>query len=92
MARIVVRDRDYSKAAAEAKVLAEHLRAVGEGMKIEGPISPAVERIAGFDRVAVEATAPTARRLVDALSALRAAGLLKSDARTAVDVDPASLM
>jgi primosomal protein N' (replication factor Y) (superfamily II helicase) len=92
MARIVVRDRDYSKAAAEAKVLAEHLRAVGEGMKIEGPISPAVERIAGFYRVAVEATAPTARRLVDALSALRAAGLLKSDARTAVDVDPASLM
>jgi primosomal protein N' len=92
MARIVVRNQDYAKALEEGTAVAERLRAVGEGLKIEGPMPPPIERIGGYWRVAVEVTSPTARRLLDALSAVRAAGLLKSDARTAVDVDPASLM
>jgi primosomal protein N' (replication factor Y) len=92
MARIVVRHQDYAKALEEGKAVAERMRAVGAGLRIEGPMPPPVERIAGYWRISVEVTAPTARRLLDALSAVRAAGLLKSDSRTAVDVDPASLM
>jgi primosomal protein N' (replication factor Y) len=92
MARIVVRHQEYARALAEATILADHLRAVGPGMTIDGPMPPPMERIAGFYRIEVSATAPTARRLQEALGSLRARGLIRSDAMTAVDVDPTSLM
>jgi hypothetical protein len=40
----------------------------------------------------VEVIAPTAPRLLAPLQRLREAGLVKSDAQTAVDIDPVSLM
>jgi primosomal protein N' (replication factor Y) len=59
---------------------------------VMGPMDCAVGRIAGQYRVAVEVIAPTAGVLHGLLAGLRGRRLLKSDAHTAVDVDPVSLM
>jgi hypothetical protein len=42
--------------------------------------------------VGIELICPSASELHGALARLRSAGLLKSDAKTAVDVDPVSMM
>lgn len=93
MARIVVRDEDFAKAQTHAKELGEHLnKARTRDMQILGPGPAPISRIAGFHRFSIEVIAPTAAELHSALASLRAAGLLKSDARTAVDVDPVALV
>jgi primosomal protein N' len=51
-----------------------------------------LSRVADHFRFGVEITAADAPSLMTLLTALRTAGLLKSDARTAIDVDPVSLM
>jgi len=91
MARIVVRDEDRAKARQRATDLTGRLRKAG-GVRVEGPVAPPVERVAGHYRVAVEVIAPTAPRLLAPLRRLREEGLLKSDAQTAVDIDPVSLV
>ncbi|MCH7793479.1 MAG: hypothetical protein IID31_14520 [Planctomycetes bacterium] len=74
-------------------MLAERLRAVaGSQVRVIGPMPAPIERIAGMHRIAIEMIAPTAADLLEPLRALRAAGLVKSDAQTAVDVDPIWLM
>ncbi len=93
MARIVVRDRDRSKAHAFAAVLADALAKVaGDGMRVVGPMDCPVARIATYFRQAIEVTAPSAVTLARALHALRRQGLMRSDATTAIDVDPVVLM
>ena len=97
MARIVTRDEQHERAWAHAEGLAGELdRAAGEqrlgGVRVMGPMDCAVARIAGQHRVAVEVVAPSAGVLHRLLASVRAARLLKSDAHTAVDVDPVSLM
>ncbi|VAX35722.1 hypothetical protein MNBD_PLANCTO03-921, partial [hydrothermal vent metagenome] len=94
MARIVCRDRDFEKARTAATSLAETLRAAAAGTRVEvlGPAPCAIARIATFFRFEVLVIAPTARLIQDCLGALRQQGQLKSDARTAVDVDPVALM
>lgn len=94
MARVVCRDREFDKARAAAETLAEALRAVPSDTRVEilGPSPCAVARIAGHHRFEVLVLAPTARLVQDSLGALRRRGLLKSDAHTAVDVDPVALM
>lgn len=90
MARIVCRDKAYEKAWRSAGELAGALR--GAGVETAGPMDCVIARIAGYHRVSVEARAPDAGSLNRALNSLRHAGLLRSDARTAVDVDPVHLM
>ena len=93
MARLVVRDRERDAALSRAAVLAERLRAVaGSQVRVIGPMPAPIERIAGMHRIAIEMIAPTAADLLEPLRALRAAGLVKSDAQTAIDVDPIWLM
>ncbi len=94
MARIVCRHADFAKAREAGARLAGALGETGAagGVEVLGPSPCAVSRIAGHHRFEVVALAPTARQLQQALGAVRARGLLKSDARTAVDVDPVALM
>lgn len=92
MARIICRDRNRTKATEAAAVLSERLgAAAGAGVRVEPPVPCPIERIAGFWRIELLILAPTARALLAPMAAVRAAGLLKSDSLTAVDVDPVSL-
>lgn len=61
-------------------------------LRVRGPIACPISRVAGFYRFAVELLAPTAAEIQRALAALRSEGLVKSDAHTAVDVDPVALL
>ena len=59
---------------------------------MRGPAEPPVTRIADQFRLGIELVAPRAGLVQEALRAARAEGLVKSDAKTAVDVDPVNLM
>ncbi len=91
MARIVVRDEDAAAAMARGRELAALLEQTPNS-RLLGPALAPVSRIAGMHRVGLELICPSATELHAALSRLRTAGLLKSDAKTAVDVDPAMMM
>lgn len=95
MARIVVRDKDYAKAMRNARQIADALSdaaGAGGGVHMRGPMPCPLSRIAGFYRLAIELTAAKVVDLQRALTGARNAGLLRSDARTAVDVDPVALL
>lgn len=96
MARIVCRDEDAGKAKARAAEIASILRNANSALfgetTVRGPMEAPVARIAGFYRFAVELLAVDALALVRLLSALRHEGIIKSDAETAIDVDPIDLM
>lgn len=92
MARIIVRHKDLAKARSAAGKLADALRAVPGKVKVTGPMPAPLSRIAGQHRIALELIAPSAGELRRVMTELRRAGLLKSDRRTAVDVDPVSLL
>jgi len=95
MARIVCRDEDLAKATAAAEAVADALREesnVLQGVEVMGPMPCPVSRIAGFHRISIEIIAPRRGLVQEALMRVRARGLLKSDSRTAVDVDPIALM
>jgi len=99
MARIVVRDRDHTKAVAEARKLAASLKAFNDqlklGVRLRGPAPCPLSRLADHHRQQVELLAPppeAAATLQKLMTALRNARLLKSDTHTAVDVDPVALL
>ena len=93
MARIVVRDEDSAKAWARARELVGELRAVGgRRLVVRDPVECVIARIADKWRVGIEMTAADPRAIQAALGSLRARGLVKSDASTAVDVDPVAMM
>lgn len=96
MARVVCRDSRHGALKTRATGLAEWLRAWsgrhGGGVRVRGPVEPPVTRIADEFRLGIELVAPRAGLVQEALGAARAAGLVKSDSKTAVDVDPVSLM
>lgn len=100
MARIVVRDEEFDKAMSSAQRIADFLRAQSPresstSIDIQGPAPCVLSRLAGYFRVGVEliASGPAARpALQSLLASARSAGLVKSDSRTAVDVDPIALM
>ncbi|MEK6701397.1 MAG: primosomal protein N' [Planctomycetota bacterium] len=91
MARIVCRELNEQEARVRATELARELR-THAGIRVEGPAPAAISRIAGYFRFSIELFADSAGALQRALTSLRSANLLKSDSRTAVDVDPQSLM
>ncbi len=93
MARIVCRDASAVKARESAGEIAEALRGVrAPGVRVLGPMECPINRTHGQFRYAAEVIAPSATELNGCLAALRASGLLISDAKTAVDVDPVALM
>lgn len=93
MARIVCRARETDRAREAASAIAEALRACpDEGRReVIGPGPCAVGRIAGYFRHEVLLLAAGASAVQSALQEVRRRGLLRSDARTAVDVDPVAL-
>lgn len=93
MARVVCRDASVSKAKQHAEAVANALaEQAPEGVRVS-PAGPcAIERIANQFRYAIEVYAPDAVALQRVLGRCRAAGLLKSDAKTAVDVDPVAVL
>lgn len=94
MARIVCRDKDLAKARQAAETIADACaELVGRGLvRLMGPMPCPIERIADHFRIALELTAADSGRLQTAMQSLRAKGVLLSDTRTAVDVDPLALM
>jgi len=96
MARVVCRDKDAAKASASAGRVAGSLRESLSSLRIagrvEGPAACAVDRTHGQYRFEVTITAEKAGEIQRVLAACRSAGVLTSDAHTAVDVDPVSLM
>jgi len=99
MARIVVRHRDHPKCHELARSLYDELARCNArhnlGVTIRPPIPCPLSRLADHYREQVELmTGPprAAARLQQLLRGLRTAGVLKSDAHTAVDVDPVSLL
>ncbi|MBL4699334.1 MAG: primosomal protein N' [Phycisphaerales bacterium] len=93
MVRIVVRDERNDEAHQRALAIAELLREVGDQrIFVVGPMPCAITRIANRYRWAIEMTCPSPKPMQDAMSKLRAQGLLKSDSHVAIDVDPIWLM
>ena len=96
MARIVVRDRDLVAAQQQATALAQHLRRFnekfGRKVRLRGPAPCPIARIAEYYRLQIELIAADAATLQQLITALRNSRVLKSDARTAVDVDPVALL
>ncbi|MDX2017349.1 MAG: hypothetical protein SFY95_06880, partial [Planctomycetota bacterium] len=93
MAWIVVRDEDQSKARARADELHGTLRASADpSVTLDPVVACPIERVAGQWRFGLALYAPGPGVLRAALLAAAAKGLLKSDAHTAVDVDPVSIL
>ena len=94
MARIVCRDKDLAKARAGAQTIADAASEMVERglISLMGPMPCPIERIADHFRIAVELTAPDSGKLQTAMQTLRKRGVLLSDTKTAVDVDPLALL
>lgn len=93
MARIVSRDKDPAKAMSAANVIRESLlRHANEGDEIAGPLECTIARIAAYYRFELIVRSPAAGQLQTLLTSVRATGMLRSDAKTAIDVDPVEMM
>ncbi|MFN7021017.1 MAG: primosomal protein N' [Phycisphaerales bacterium] len=96
MARIVLRDRDIGKAQAAAKNLRSAIdrdvAAKSAPISVSGPMPAPIARIAGHHRLVIELVATSRAALQAVLAEVRCKGWLKSDAHTAVDIDPVSLL
>ncbi len=99
MARIVCRDEDHAKAAAHAAEVHAALRAAIDALgeragrvRLRPPAPCPIARIADHHRIGIELMAQTRGVIQAVLGDVRSRGLLKSDARTAVDVDPVALL
>lgn len=93
MARVVCRDADLAACEARAGEIASALRRLaGDEAVVRGPAPCPIARTHGEHRISVEITARAAGIVQRALTGARNESLLVSDARTAIDVDPVSLM
>jgi primosomal protein N' (replication factor Y) len=102
MARIVLRDEQLPKAEAHAQLIASELKSVlarhavdspvAARTRIDGPMPCPISRIAGFHRLAIEIVSPQRMLIQQMLAELRSKGILVSDSRTAIDIDPIALM
>lgn len=93
MVRLVIRDEHNDVAHKHASILGDQLRSVADTcVQIVGPMPCSITRIANRYRWCIEMLSPTPKPMQDAMAYLRAQGLLKSDSRTAIDVDPIWLM
>lgn len=97
MARIVLRDESLEAAQEAGRVLAAELQGsiaalAPNTVHMLGPMPCPIDRIGGFHRLCIELTARSRTVLQDILQQARGKGLLKSDAHTAIDIDPIALM
>ena len=96
LVRIVVRDRKLPDCRNRALELADQLQTTRDQLdapvRIRGPMPCPIARIADHHRQQIELLAPSAHALQQLLTALRNAGELRSDAQTAIDVDPVQLL
>jgi primosomal protein N' (replication factor Y) len=96
MARIVVRDLDMHKADALGLKLKSALEqanaAHGDKVRMIGPSPCPISRIAGHYRFELLLFSQSRAAIQDILADARARGLCKSDAHTAIDIDPIALM
>ncbi|HEX8875415.1 MAG TPA: primosomal protein N' [Phycisphaerales bacterium] len=95
-ARIVCRDEKLDAVQARCNELVRFLRETPASerreLRVDGPILPAIPRVADQHRLSIELHATRAGTVQAALAAARQAGLLKSDSKTAIDVDPVSIL
>jgi primosomal protein N' (replication factor Y) len=96
LARIVIRDTDLHKADAHALRLKNALdqanAAAGNKVRMIGPSPCPISRIAGHHRLELLLFSQSRAAIQDVLADARAKGLCKSDAHTAIDIDPIALM
>lgn len=93
MVRIVVRDENNDHAHQRALCIAQMLRDVGDQrVLVIGPMPCSISRIANHYRWAIEMSCASPKPMQDAMGHLRKEGMLKSDSRVAIDVDPIWLM
>lgn len=96
MTRVVCRDLDLVIATKHATETAALLRAaardLGIPLKLRGPAACPLSRVADHHRMQVELTTATAGQMQKLLTEARNRGGMVSDAKTAVDVDPISLL
>ncbi len=96
MARLVLRDMDMQKVQGAADKLKAALMASntarGEKIHFVGPSPCPISRIAGHHRFEILLFSSSRMAIQEVLGDARAQGLCKSDAHTAVDVDPMALM
>ncbi len=96
MARIVIRDQNFTKCTDNATQLAQKLNNINQSLslnaQIQGPMPPPIARIADYFRQQIQITCNDAAQLQKLITAARSAKILRSDARIAVDVDPISLL
>jgi primosomal protein N' (replication factor Y) len=98
MARVVCRDADAHRAEARAQEVCDALHGAAHDAlarndaRIYGPMECPIARIAGQFRMAVEVYGRHATLVQEILAKTRSMGVVKSDAKTAVDVDPVALL
>lgn len=93
MVRIVVRETDHHGAHQHALEIAALLRESADPrVQIRGPMPCNITRIANFYRFEIEMLCPSPKPMQDAMQRVREKGMLKSDSRVAIDVDPIWLM
>lgn len=102
MARIVVRDRDLGKAQSSGRKIHDALaaevarrglsRGASGAIRLMGPMPAPIARIAQHYRIAIEVIGNRRTVIQEVLGAVRSQGWLKSDAHTAVDVDPIAMV
>jgi primosomal protein N' (replication factor Y) (superfamily II helicase) len=96
LARIVLRDEELAKAEAAAArlkaALDEANAARGNKVRMIGPGPCPISRIAGHHRLELLLFSSSRSAIQDILADARAKGLCKSDAHTAIDIDPIALM
>lgn len=95
MARIVVRNKDHVKCKIRSQKLTQRLMMLAknyDNLTIEGPAPCPISRLDSYYRYSMEILANKPGILQNILTALRNEGLAKSDAATAIDVDPINLL
>ncbi len=93
LARIVVRDVDYTRCVDTARTIANRLGDLkDDSMRLRGPAPCPISRIAGKHRQQIELLAESARQLQEVLVAGRNEGLLHAGAGLVIDVDPIALL
>ncbi|MEO0483102.1 MAG: primosomal protein N' [Planctomycetota bacterium] len=93
LARIIIRNTHPEKAADRARAAAEGIRAGAHpSVSVQGPLPCVVARVADHYRFAIDVFADRATDIQAALAHARTHAGLRSDAETAIDVDPVTLL
>ncbi len=96
LAAVVMRDRDYEKLEAAAKVMRERIDGIiassGLELKVRGPMPATISRIQRYHRMQIIVQAPDAAAMQSLFGALRKAGPIRGGVKVAIDIDPVNLL